>query len=246
MNSIALNSLSFTRWTQQFWASCYFRFVLPRIERAQLHGIELDVSQLPLVIRNRILNVGYEDAERQLCREMLSSSDSVLELGGGIGFLGLFCQLKLGIKQYATVEANPATVELLKSNYRLNGLEPTVWNLALGSTDGFAQLDVEGAFWGHHVCKEKKETGVVVVESATLPTILARTHFPVTTLIIDVEGAEAQIDFKVLPAGVKKIIIEVHRENLSEHAVKRLFTNIREQGFHTTNCKDSTFGFVRD
>jgi len=245
MNSPALTSLNLGRWTQQFWTNCYFKFVLPRVGRIQLHGIELDISKLPPRIRNRILNVGYEDAERDLCREMLTPEDTVLELGGGIGFLGLFCQVQLGIKHYATVEANPTTVEMLKHNYQLNHLDPIVWNFALGSSNGTVHFETAGDFWEHHVSSDATETGITV-PAATLPSLLAQTGFAVSTLIIDIEGAEAQINFNELPSTVKKIIMEVHRENLSEKAVKRLFTNIREQGFHTAHCKDETFGFVRN
>ncbi len=241
-----LNALPLGRLKHQFWRNCYFKFVLPHVERIRLHDIELDLSQLPLTIRNRIINIGYEDAERELCKAMLTQADNVLELGGGLGFLGLFCQLKLGIRHYATVEANPTTFEILRTNYRLNNLEPIAWNLALGPADGAARFDIEGAFWQHHICENTKDNGVVLVESATLPAILARVEFPVTALLVDIEGGEAHIDFQTIPASVKKIIMEVHRESLSEQAVKRLFSRIREQGFHTEHCRDTTFGFVRN
>jgi FkbM family methyltransferase len=245
MNTPASSSTSISRWTQQLWMNCYFKFILPRIERTTKDQIQLDLTELPPKIRNRILNVGYEDAEREICREMLSAEDSVLELGGGIGFLGLFCQLRLGVKRYITVEANPATLKILKKNYSLNHVTPVVWNLALGPENGSVHLNIGGDFWEHHICKGKTTPNTVVVESATLPTLLAKTGFDVTALIIDIEGAEAYIDFSILPASIKKIIIEVHRENLSEQAVKHLFTSIRDQGFHTTHCKDTTFGFAR-
>ena len=65
---------------------------------------------MSLKVRNRVVNVGYEEAERKMARDFLSPDDSVLEIGGAIGFIGLFCQKKIGIKNYITVEANPQLV----------------------------------------------------------------------------------------------------------------------------------------
>ena len=88
-------------------------------------------------------------------------------------------------------------------------------------------------------------TGVVVA-STTFQTLLAKTDFEITTLIIDIEGAEKHIDFDLVPTSVRKIIIEVHNDALGEQCLKRLFASIREQGFRTVHCKEATFGFLRD
>src|SRR5687767_11549666 len=61
----------------EFWVRYYFKYVLPRINEATLDGIHLDMSNLPVKIRNRILNVGYEDHEKAMCKEFLSPKDSV-------------------------------------------------------------------------------------------------------------------------------------------------------------------------
>src|SRR5688500_8930840 len=105
---------------QSFWIRYYFKYVLPKINSTEIDGIKLDLTTFSPKIRNRIL-IGYETAEKQICHEFLRKDDSVLELGGGIGFIGLFCQKRLGVKNYVTVEANPQTIRILEENYRLNG-----------------------------------------------------------------------------------------------------------------------------
>jgi len=62
--------------------------------------------------------------------------------GGAIGFIGLFCQKRIGIQQYFAFEANPETLGILRRNYELNTLTPAAWNLALARCDG--PLDLEG------------------------------------------------------------------------------------------------------
>lgn len=245
MNSVAFTS-PVSRWAQQFWTNCYFKFVLPRIERGTIHDIQLDLSDLSPKVRNRILHVGYEDAEREICRTLLTASDSVLEIGGGIGFVGLYCQKKLGIRRYFTAEADPSTFSILKKNYALNGVEAIAWNVALGRDNGWVTMNTEGDFWEHRVSSASSAIGTARVESITLPTLMQKIACDLTTLIIDIEGGEKDIDFNALPASVTKLVIEIHPEILGEQGTKRVFTNIREQGFRAALCKESTFGFVRN
>src|SRR5262245_16995977 len=63
-----------------------FKFVLPKVTEVTLDGVRLDLSPLSLKVRNRILLGMYEAHEKQLCQEFLTPNDSVLELGGAIGF----------------------------------------------------------------------------------------------------------------------------------------------------------------
>src|SRR5688572_27149748 len=113
-----------------------FKYVLPKIQEITLDGLRLDVSGLSTKIRNRLLSGAYEAHEKQMCSEYLRPDDSVVEVGGAIGFIGLLCQKRIGIKDYSCFEANPRTFEILKRNYQLNGLEPRAWNIALAQADG--------------------------------------------------------------------------------------------------------------
>ena len=137
-------------WWQFFWIRYRFKYVLPRIESTTIDGIHLDISSFCPRVRNRIL-MGYEEPEKRMCQEFLTSTDSVLEIGGAIGFIGLFCQTKLGLRNYITVEANPETVKVLKRNYELNAVTPQVWNLALAAEAGTIGFDVGGDFWEHSI-----------------------------------------------------------------------------------------------
>src|SRR5687768_14448685 len=152
-----------------------FKYVLPRIQEITLDGLRLDVSGLSTKIRNRLLSGAYEAHEKQMCFEFLSSDDSVVEIGGAIGFIGLLCQKKLGIKDYASFEANPRTFEILTRNYALNGLEPRAWNIALTQADGHVELEVGSDFWENSICyKGDCDSGVktVRVPGAALKTLL--------------------------------------------------------------------------
>ena len=104
---------------QDFRLRWYFKFTLPAKTRATIHGVTLDISMLSPMMKNNILQGRYEFQERRLASQCLTSEDIVLELGGAIGFIGLFCRKVIGVRHHLTVEANPKTIELLKRNYRI-------------------------------------------------------------------------------------------------------------------------------
>src|SRR5215211_4853823 len=83
---------------QEFAVRYRFKYVLPKINEIELEGLRFDVSQLPTKIRNRLLSGAYECHEMEMCRDFLKPTDSVIELGAAIGFIGLYCQKKLSIK----------------------------------------------------------------------------------------------------------------------------------------------------
>src|SRR6185436_19536452 len=85
----------------------HWKYVLPNIREIELEGLKFDVSQLSPKIRNRLLSGAYEEYEKKMCRDFLTPNDSVVELGAAIGFIGLICQKQIGIKSYASFEANP-------------------------------------------------------------------------------------------------------------------------------------------
>jgi FkbM family methyltransferase len=234
-------------WFRQLWLRYHFKFVVPRIEIAVLDGIQLDVSSFSLIVRNRIVN-GYEEAERKLCREYLSPSDVVLEIGGGIGFISLFCKKIIGIERYFVVEANPMTIEVLKRNYRLNGSVPQVRNVALAAREELVELNVGGDFWGHFInpLLKSQRTNVIRVPGMPLLQILAGTDPAVNVLIIDVEGGEQFIDFARLPDRINKLIIELHPCHIGKKGVSDIISTLASAGFRVEQRHEDSFALIRN
>jgi FkbM family methyltransferase len=232
---------------QDFWIKYYFKYVLPKVQKTSLEGIILDLTELPLKIRNRILNVGYEEHEKQMCRDFLTSEDSVVEVGGAIGFISLYCQKRLGIKSYLTIEANPATVELLKKNYALNHVTPNVLNVALGDKEGTIDLDIGNDFWENSVVpgggSDRSKT--IQVKSVPLPMLLKLAPRTPNVLIIDIEGAEKFINFADLPSTIEKIIIELHPAVLGQAATYDIVSTLITAGFKVAREEGDTFAFLK-
>lgn len=233
---------------QEFQLRYRFKYVLPKIQEVTLEGLRFDVSALSTKIRNRLLSGAYEAHEKVMCFDFLSSNDSVLEIGGAIGFIGLVCQKKIGIKNYSCFEANPRTFEILKRNYELNGVQPRVWNMALAHADGFVDLEIGSDFWENSICYDNQNnSGVktVRVPAGTLPTLFALASHPVNTLIIDIEGAEQFIAWNQIPEQVSKIIIELHPKVIGQEVTYNIVASLIGLGFRVAREESDTFVFLR-
>jgi FkbM family methyltransferase len=248
LKSILSKTLLGQLW-QAFWIRYYFKFVLPRVKEINLEGVRLDVSTLPLKIRNRLMNAGYETQEKNMCRDFLTADDSVLEIGAAIGFIGLFCQKMLGIRNYVLFEANPRTFHLLKKNYELNGLKPMAWNVALAEMEGRVELNVGTDFWENSIVPsgdDQKGRKTMDVPAAPLGVLLKKAEHTVNVLIIDVEGAEQFIDWDEIPREINKIIIELHPRLLGAEKTYNLISALIVKGFVVAREDSGTFVFLRD
>jgi FkbM family methyltransferase len=209
-----------------------FRFYLPAVNGARLEGVRLDLRGLSPMMKNIILTGRYEAQERRLCARSLRPGDVVLELGGAIGFVGLYCRKALGVKRVVSVEANPATLARLQDNYERNGLYPEVIHAAAGAVDGTLDLDVSGEFWENRISSGAAESGKrITVPALGLASILARLPEPPTALICDIEGAERFLDFSVLPRSVKTIIMELHPDFIGEAETRAILERLGKIGF---------------
>lgn len=225
----------------------HFKYVLPKINEITLEGLRFDVSQLSPKIRNRLLSGAYESYEKQMCRDFLTPNDTVVELGGAIGFIGLLCQKELGIKNYACFEANPKTTEILKRNYELNGIKPNVYNLALGCSEGEVDLEIGSDFWENSIVTGDPARGckTVRVQCGSLDTLLKKCGLAPNVLIIDIEGAEQFIDFSALPPTVNKVIMEIHPGAIGQAAAYDIVAALVNRGFRVAREQNETFAFLR-
>lgn len=228
---------------QRFTTKFRFKFVLPRVRTATIAGIKLDVSPLSPIMKNIIMTGRYEAPERSLVARALTPGDTVLELGGAIGFIGLFCRRVIGVRHVTSVEANPATLAMLRRNYQLNGLEPDVIHAAATAADGEIDLNVSGEFWENTVTGTSNTT--VRVPALSLESLFKRMPQPPTALVCDIEGAEQYLDLHRLPATLTKIIIELHPAIIGREKTDAILLQFADQGFREVAEDDGTYLLMR-
>jgi FkbM family methyltransferase len=226
-----------------FWR---FQVTLRILRRVNLRGVVLEVSSFPRHIKNFFLTGNYERIECDFAEKHLNSDDQILEVGGAVGFVGLFCQKALGVGRYAVVEPNPATAELLRRNYLLNRLEPNLFQVALAAQDGVVDLEVGGVFWGNSVVHaNSRNNSTVPVTAMTLQSLIRQLRFVPNTLIMDVEGAETLISFRSLPREIRKVLIELHPAVTGVEKALKVIGDLRAEGFKVLEEENSVYFLSR-
>lgn len=234
-----------------FWQNLHsrllFKFILPRVQKLELEGVTLDVSSLSPLMKNHIRTGRYEVQERRLAQHALTRDDVVLELGGAIGFIGLYCRKIIGVKHHFSVEANPNTLKLLQRNYALNGLQPNVIHAAAAAEDGEITLDIGGEFWENSIVQNDRSstTSRITVPALSLKSLVSMMSDSPTTLICDIEGAEQYLDFSQLPSSVTKIIIELHPDITGQKTVNSIVLQLKALGFALIEETDGTWYFAK-
>jgi len=215
-------------------------------QSVDLHGVLLGLDGISVGMQEALAGGRYEEAEVQMCRELLVTSDAVVEIGSAIGFLGIFATKVLGVASYRSIEANPNTAQLLVANYERNGLKPDLVIAALAPRDGPVALSVTTDFWTNTTCSIA--SGVVdtlTVPGCTLTTLLNSVDYDPTALIIDVEGAETCLLTTTIPETVCKVIIELHPAMIGVTVAFDILKCLMDQKFRVQSTLDTTYALVR-
>ncbi len=227
---------------QTWWR---FKITLPSVQRTVLETVQLNIANLPPVLKNNIIEGRYEVQERRLATRYLRAEDRVLELGSAIGFIGLFCQQQIGIRHYAGVEANPHTIRLSEQNYEMNGLVPHIRHAAVAPEDGEISLNMNPDFWRDSIVANTPDSQATRVPARTLGTLVKELDFEPTAIISDIEGAEQYIRWADVPKTVRTVIIELHPEVIGYPETYRVIADLMNLGFTVAAEEGGTYAFIR-
>ena len=184
-------------------------------------------------LQQRLEKGQYEAQEAGSIRKLLKPTDTVLELGTGIGFTAIIAARIVGGENVVTLEANPALLPDIAANFQENGIKGvTLINRAVLPESGRAraQIFVPEAFWGGTIDGLQQP----LADEITVPAIgfdeVLAAH-PSTVLICDVEGAEAAFFQQPIPESFSLIMLEMHPAHYNLSAVKTIFDRLSAQGF---------------
>ncbi|KPQ15239.1 MAG: methyltransferase, FkbM family [Rhodobacteraceae bacterium HLUCCO18] len=184
---------------------------------------------MPKPVRNGLYKNTYEDAERRLLQQILRRGDRVLEIGAGIGVVGLVAARITGGRNVLSYEANPALEEVIQANYALNRERPQLRLKAI-TPDGarviFHQAD---NVLSSSVHERREACRSVTVESDSLAAVLE--EFSPDVLVMDVEGAETQLLSSAPLDGIRAIVLELHPHIVGEEAIARLEAHLEASAF---------------
>jgi FkbM family methyltransferase len=186
--------------------------------RGRVEGLTFDLDNpcVATFLKCRFLFNTYETGARELVHAFLPPEVPVIEFGGSLGVVSCITNRKLADpERHVVVEANPGLIPTLEKNRLLNDCRFTVVHGALAYGGEQVQFFTNPKKFLGSSLVELPGTEAVQVPSVSLKSLLDRHGFDRVNLILDVEGAEADLvreELATLQARVGLMIMDTHGE----------------------------------
>jgi FkbM family methyltransferase len=214
----------------------YRHFVRPKY--VSLMGVCLHLDEnISRDVSNYIYNENYEVQEAHALIGLLKKGDRVLEVGAGIGFLGILMSKVLGGDNVLSYEANPKLIKVIQNNSMLNECSFEVKNCILSDKAGNTEFHLEKDFWSSSTHRRTNNVETINVQTEKVSEVLLK-HRP-NVLVMDIEGGEVDLLPKIDLTNFNKIVIEIHPHVIGNEASSNILLLILNGGF-ILNFKLST------
>ncbi len=175
----------------------------------------------------------YEAKEAQNVLKLVRDDDTVIELGGGIGFMSTLVATKRKIKAVHSFEANPALIPYIRSVHEANELENAhVTNAILGPRKGSADFYVRRNLLSSSMQPLESDTDEST-QKVKVDVVNAGQTFKslnANILITDIEGAEATLLPQLDLTGLRGAMIELHPQHIGPEGVNAVFKAMMDAG----------------
>ncbi|MDE0588448.1 FkbM family methyltransferase [Halocynthiibacter sp. C4] len=179
----------------------------------------------------------YETPEITGLSKFVRPSDTVLELGAGIGYVSTFLVKSLKVSEVVCVEANPVLCDYISELHTLNGV--TNAGVLTGvmfpddaavPTSDTVPFFVTEPFWSSSLTKPStKSYKKIEVPVYKLSKTIAK--YEPTVLVCDIEGGEVDLFSKAELASVNYVFLELHTRVIGSRGVVKVFDDLHKLGF---------------
>ena len=201
---------------------------------------------LPPRIR-RALRIGaYETKEAKAVLRVVREGDTVMELGGGVGFISSLIGTSRKVEHIHVFEANGTLAGYIAETHAANGVEnATVHHAILGKRKGTAPFYVRGSLIASSL-DEMDGKGVVRTETVDVRNVKSEIKaIKPDVLVCDIEGAEADLIPQMDLSGLRAAVIELHPQWIGPEGVSTVFQAFMAAGLayypKLSNQKVGTF-----
>lgn len=204
-----------------------------RVAQFELSGVSLEVPDRLLTkrIRDKLEAGSYEANEARAAQLMIDYGDRVLELGAGVGYISTICAMLAGAQNVMSVEANTRLLNTARTNLDRNDCEEAVLlhGAIVGAPVKGDRVYLKGAhaFWASSLGTPADKDAISV--PALVLSDLLESHRP-TVVIMDVEGAEADLFDAPWPETVRVVTLELHPSCYPDTVIKRIFDCLSASG----------------
>lgn len=220
-----------------------FAALTSRRTYVEVEGVKLSLEGASPRMRY-VMFRGYEAPAARLAMSVLAPDDRVLEIGAGTGFMAIVCSRRTGVQHYRMVEASPSMLPVIRGNFALNGASmPELVHAAVCERDGPLVFHVHRNFWSSSIIR-REGSRPVSVEGRSIPSLLREIPWTPTTLILDVEGCEADIPTSHFQP-FRKLIMEIHPALIGDGRAADLLAGLTSAGFREVGREGWSYAFER-
>lgn len=186
------------------------------------------------LIRRKLRRRNYERIEADAVRPHVKPGDTVLELGGGIGFMSSVMAKGCKADHVHVYEPNPDLVPYMKEVHALNGIDNvTVHHGIVGAKKGkvtfYQRENVLASSMEENPAKVTSPvTATHEVEAFNINTVIGQVKPNV--LVCDIEGGEAGLFDKAKLSGLRMAVIEIHPQWIGEAGTRGVFEAMHKAG----------------
>lgn len=213
----------------ELWRQLQLRIEAWREPVVEIAGIRVYRSPFYTIqILESLASGSYELPEAGIMRHALTSDDTVLELGTGLGYLSALCAQTVGNERVHTFEANPALEVVIRKNHELNAVAPQLRICMLGEARGAVTFYVMKSFWSSSTIRRDPRARPIQVPVEPFNEAVGRIR--PSFLVVDIEGGEQDLFRYARLDGVEKLCIELHPGVIGQRAVDDVIAAIARQG----------------
>lgn len=199
----------------------------------------VDRGVMSSVVIASIVDASFERPEAEFILRHLRSDDRILELGGGLGLISTIGARLVPQGKVVTIEANVDAINYLRRIHALNAVEVETINAVVVGKSTAEKLPfyVRKDFWSSSL--SNKPANYTEVRSVNLVTLtkLTETYRP-TVVICDIEGGEIGLIDADWTAGVRLVMVEVHKASIGQKGIDQIKDFFVAKGFSVELKKD--------
>lgn len=221
------------QWQLDSWlAGKYVELISGNIVKFGDLQISLDNPTIRTREKSSLFFGHYEQGELSLLPELMPRDLPVVEFGASIGVVSCMTNRLLDRPEaHIVVEANPNLIPTLQRNRDLNGCKFKIISAALAYGVPRIGFSVSSYFLCGSISGEVNQ---ITVPTISLGRVLHEHGFDRITLIVDVEGAEAQLlanEIDLIAQRVDTLLMEFHPTRLGKQGVEDLISVLTSRGF---------------
>ncbi len=188
---------------------------VPAVEFIDLSGfkVKVDTDRYSPTMIEALRSGSYEIGERSCSGKVFCAGDRVLEVGASIGAVSMVLASIVGDENYIGFEANPELMPDALENFRNNGLSlnyhsAILRNRVRGGSGEPVSFYINRDFWISALTPSGNTVREIKVPVLCLEDEIAK--FEANALMMDIEGAEADLLLYADLTGINKIFMELH------------------------------------